>query len=113
MSNASRLDLTIHDKNDEVLNYQLLDSAGDEVDITGYSFEIEFCQNDTSTSAIATVVGSIVSAADGTFRFVVPTATTGAFTARRGVYEIRCTDTSGYIRTLSDGQFIFNYWGVA
>jgi hypothetical protein len=111
--NAARLDLTIHDKNDEVLEYELVDASGTAVDITGYSFEIEFCQADTSTGAIAQVTGSIISAAAGTFRFVVPSATTGAFTVRRGVYEIRCTDTSGYIRTIVDGQFIFNYWGVA
>lgn len=113
MSNAARLDLTIHDKNDEVLNFDLIDASGAAVDITGYSFEIEFCQADTSTSAIATVAGSIVSASAGQFRFVIPTAKTGGFTVKRGVYEVRCVDTSGYIRTIADGQFIFNYWGVA
>lgn len=113
MSNAARLDLTIHDKNDEVLTYELLDASGAAVDITGYSFEIEFCQADTSTGAIATVAGSIVTAASGTFRFIIPSATTGTFTVKRGVYEVRCIDTSGYIRTIVDGQFIFNYWGVA
>lgn len=113
MPSSGRIDLVIHEKNDVILNGQLLDADGTEVDITGYSFEIEFLTADTTTGAIATVAGTIVTAAEGLFQFLIPSATTANWSVRRGVFEIRATDSSGYIRTIGEGQFVYNYWGVA
>lgn len=113
MTSPARFDLVVHEENDFILDCQLLDADGDEVDITGYSFELEFLASDVSTGAVAAVSGSIVTAAEGLFRFVVPSASTADWSTRRGVFEVRAVDTLGYIRTIGEGQFTYNYWGVA
>lgn len=110
---AGRIDLVIHEKNDVVLDCVFKDADGAVVDITGYAFEVEFLTNDTASGSIATVAGTVVSGPAGTFQFVIPSATTNNWSTRRGVYEIRATDTLGYIRTIGEGQFTYNYWGVA
>jgi len=102
MSSATRQDYPIFEGDQLVIECSVVDSAGDAVDITSWTFTARIGSKANPALVDATI--SVTSAAGGTFTATFAAADTQDLTPNASyTYNIRGDNGSGLVRTLGWG----------
>ena len=94
------------------IDLRLTDSAGDPVDISGYTLALSVNERenptDQASTNVFTVAGSITNAADGQFRFAISGVNADLLVPLTGNaaywFDVRVTDTDGLVTTIMKGR---------
>jgi hypothetical protein len=90
--------------------YVYLDGDGQAVDITGYTFKLSIKESKSSTSTIiGPITGTIISAPQGKFSFLVTSSQTNTLLERSYVYDIQVTDNNNVITTRRKGLLTISH----
>lgn len=100
------LDITIHQGATFTLDLQYKDSAGNGVDMAGYTVTSKMVDR-TGTNTLATFVSTFTDASVGKFQLKLTAATTAAITSE-GLYDILLTEPNGDKFYLLEGRSKLN-----
>ena len=103
---AAQYDLTVEQGATYQKTVTWKDSAGDPVDISGYSARMQFRARKSSTDTLLSITEAdyiTLGGAAGTIAISIPAAVTAALDFRRAVYDLELVSAGGVVYRLIEG----------